>query len=226
MTIPDDFRSNTVMGDILRNVSVFTTFRYTSGTAYTKCEDAGGNESTLSGSVCARGGFEGGLNTARLPGFKQFDLRFTKGLALGGLDLTAYLDVRNVLNFRNVLQVFVTTDDVVSSLDRERTINDQFDSWTAEATANGILLDNGDMDFRFDGAGNSGCASYVTTQGRGGAPSCIYMIRTEERWGNGDHLFTVAEQERVASASYDVGRGEYAFLGDGRRMRLGFELNF
>jgi hypothetical protein len=66
----------------------------------------------------------------------------------------------------------------------------------------------------------------VTTNGNGGAPSCIYMIRAEERWGDGDHLLTVAEQERIATASYEVGRGEYNFYGDGRRMRLGFELNF
>ena len=226
VAFPNDFREGTTVGSLLRDFGVFGTFRFASGTAYTRCDDANGNESTLSGQVCARGGFEGGLNTARLPGFKQLDLRFTKGLALGGLDLTAYLDVRNFLNFRNVLQVFVTTDDVVSDLDRERTVNDQFDSWTSEATANGILLDNGDIDFRFDGAGNAGCAGYVTTQGRGGAPSCIYMIRAEERWGDGDHLLTVAEQERIANASYEVGRGEYSFYGDGRRMRLGFELNF
>src|SRR5690606_13491585 len=111
------------------------------------------------------------------PGFKQFDLRFTKGLALGGLDLTAYLDVRNILNFRNVLQVFVVTNDVVSDLDRELSNAGLFDSWSDEAIANGIRLSNGDIDYRFDGAGNAGCASYVTTNGNGGAPSCIYMIR-------------------------------------------------
>ncbi|HEU4800777.1 MAG TPA: TonB-dependent receptor [Gemmatimonadales bacterium] len=226
IAFPSDFQEGTTAGSLLQDFGVFGTFRFASGTAYTRCEDSSGNESTLSGQVCDRGNFEGGLNTARLPGFKQLDLRFTKGLALGGLDLTAYLDVRNILNFRNVLQVFVVTDDIVSDRDRELENASQFDSWQNEATANDILLDNGDIDFRFGGAGDAGCASYVTTQGEGGAPSCIYMIRTEERWGDGDRVFTVTEQERVANELYDVNRGEYAFLGDGRRMRLGFELNF
>jgi hypothetical protein len=105
VTMPNGFQQGTVAGDILRNVSVFATFRYTSGTAYTKCGESNEEQSVLSIESCARL-FPGGLNTQRLPAFKELNARFTKGFALGGLDLTGYLDVRNLLNFRNVLQVF------------------------------------------------------------------------------------------------------------------------
>ncbi len=58
-------------------------------------------------------------NSECLPTFKQFDLRASKGFRLGGLDLNAYADARNVLNFRNVLAVFVTSGDIVSPLEHQ-----------------------------------------------------------------------------------------------------------
>ncbi len=65
----------------------------------------------LSGQVCDRE-FEGDVNGARLPTFKQLDMRFTKGFGLGGMDLTAYLDARNIFNLQNTTTVFAVTNDV------------------------------------------------------------------------------------------------------------------
>ena len=65
--------------------------------------------------------FPEGLNTQRLPAFKELNARLTKGFALGGLDLTGYLDVRNLLNFRNVLQVFAVNGDVKNDVERDGT---------------------------------------------------------------------------------------------------------
>ena len=62
--------------------------------------------------------FPEGLNTQRLPAFKELNARLTKGFGLGGLDLTGYLDVRNLLNFRNVLQVFAVNGDVRNDAER------------------------------------------------------------------------------------------------------------
>ena len=105
------------MGDILRNVSVFSTFRYTSGTAYTKCGVSNEEQSVLSIENCVRL-FPEGINTQRLPAFKELNARFTKSFGLGGLDMTGYLDVRNLLNFRNVLQVFAVNGDVQNDGER------------------------------------------------------------------------------------------------------------
>ena len=54
----------------------------------------------------------------------------------------------------------------------------------------------------------------------------MYLIRAEQRYGNGDHVFTVDEQTNAINALYDVARGEHQMLGVGRRARLGFEINF
>ena len=72
----------------------------------------------LSGDNCDRD-FPEGLNGSRLPAFRTLNLRLTKGFGIGGLDLTAYLDARNVLNFRNIIQVFTQTDDIVNGVERE-----------------------------------------------------------------------------------------------------------
>jgi hypothetical protein len=73
----------------------------------------------------------------------------------------------------------------------------------------------------------AGGASYQTNQGEGGVPSCIYLRRTEERWGNGDHLLSLDEQRHIASALYQTNfTGNGVFLDDGRRARVGLEINF
>ena len=45
----------------------------------------------------------------------------------------------------------------------------------------------------------------------------MYLIRAEQRYGNGDHLFTIDEQTNAINALYDVARGEHQQLGVGRR---------
>ena len=58
------------------------------------------------------------------------------------------------------------------------------------------------------------------------APNCVYLIRAEERFGNGDHQFTADEQVAASNALYNTIRGTQNFTGEPRRMRVGFELNF
>ena len=58
------------------------------------------------------------------------------------------------------------------------------------------------------------------------AANCVYLIRAEERYGNGDHVYTVEEQTSAINALYDVGRGTQELYGAPRRARLGFEVNF
>jgi hypothetical protein len=120
----------------------------------------------------------------------------------------------------------VTTNDVVNSVERERILGNTLDNFQNEADDNGILLSNGDIDLTFDGDGVAGCANYLSTQGDAAAPSCIYLVRAEERYGNGDGILSVDEQTLISDESYLTGRGIHNFVGQGRRLRLGFELNF
>ena len=87
-------------------------------------------------------------------------------------------------------------------------------------------LPDGAVDLRFFGLVASGCDAWRTASGRPAAPDCVYLIRAEERYGDGDHIFTVAEQRRASDAFYAFDRGAYNFLGDPRRLRLGVEVTF
>ena len=117
------------MGSILQNFQVYAVFRFASGTAYTACGVPDGNQSVLTGQVCARGGFISGLNSERLPTFKQFDMRFVKGFNLGGSQLSLYLDARNILNFTNVLTQYVVTNSITSQIE-------QTQNFTADSSRN------------------------------------------------------------------------------------------
>jgi len=227
LTFPDDWQRGTTVGSIFSNVGVYTTFRYASGTAFTSClpgavGSASPSSAIVSGEVCSGQQIAGTFNGSHLPSFKQLDMRFTKGLSLGGIGLTAYLDVRNILNFRNVLQVFTVTNNVTSSEDSTRWFTKEFGDVQSEAAANNVLGDDQTIDLSAPGV----CANWVNTSSQGAQPSCVYLVRAEQRFGNGDGLYTTAEQSNAIQSFYDFARGENRFTGPPRRARLGIELSF
>ncbi len=227
LNFPNDWHRGSALGSILQSVGLFATFRYTSGTPYTSCSPNVGDEDVVSGDNCNRF-FPEPLNSSRLPSFKNLDLRLTKGFSLRGLDITGYLEARNALNFKNIIQVFTTTNDVANS--REEAANFAADSadFAAEADRSGALLNDGSIDLSFNGATDprTGCAAWKKQDGSAGAPNCVALIRTEERYGNGDHIFDVTEQRAASDALYNEVRGIHNFTGSPRRFRLGVELNF
>jgi hypothetical protein len=89
-----------------------------------------------------------------------------------------------------------------------------------------VYRPDGSIDLRFGGQVASGCAGWVTAGGRRAAPDCVYLIRAEERFGNGDHVFSLAEQRRASDAFYAVDQGPHNFTGDPRRLRVGIEVTF
>jgi outer membrane receptor for ferrienterochelin and colicin len=226
ITLPGDWKKGTALGSVLGNVSVFSTFRYTSGTAYSKCGESPQEESVLSIENC-NALFPEGINTQRLPAFKELNAKFTKSFGLGGLDLTGYLDVRNLLNFRNVLQVFAVNGDVRNDAERAAHLQADLDDLASERDLNNAVGPDGAMDLRFSGSSRSdGCNAWVSTKQSPAAANCIYLIRAEERFGNGDQIFTIEEQSNAINSLYDAGRGEQTQTAPGRRARLGIEVNF
>jgi hypothetical protein len=210
-TVPPGWRKGTILGTLTEQVGLFATLRYASGTPYTPCDPDGRCDTPQS---------------ARLPAVKQFDLRATKAFDLGNLELTAYLDARNLFNFRNVLEVFAETGDVVYSRDREGTWAGDSALYAAEAEASGVRLDDGSMNLWFGGAVESGCAGWLTAGEQPSPPNCIYLIRAEERYGDGDHVFTLAEQRKASEANYAVSNGVHLHTGPPRLIRVGLELSF
>jgi outer membrane receptor for ferrienterochelin and colicin len=227
VTFPGDWRRGSALGEVLRNVSVFTTFRYTSGTAYTKCGESAEEQSVLSIENCVRL-FPEGINTQRLPALKELNAKLTKSFGLGGLDVTGYLDVRNLLNFKNVLQVFAVNGDVRNNGERAEHLKADLDDLASERDVNNAVGPSGAIDLTFGGAADprASCGNWVSSKQSPAAANCVYLIRAEERYGNGDHIYTVEEQSRAINALYDVGRGTQEQYGAPRRARLGFEINF
>jgi hypothetical protein len=233
LTFPPDWRRGTVPGAVLGNLGLFAVFRYTSGTPYTTCPAAEGNENWFASSGgCAQGG--GAINGARLPAYRQFDLRITKQFGLGGLGLTTYLDARNLFNFANILEVFSVTRHISNPADQQDRWANDSSHYATEAKASGVYADDGSLDLRFGGSVAAGCGLWTSGAGRPAAPNCVYLIRAEERYGNGDHIFSVSEQRRASNAYYAAvgrnqsffARGRHNLTGDPRRLRLGVEVSF
>jgi hypothetical protein len=226
ISLPSDWRRGTVLGSVLGNVNVFTTFRYASGTAYTRCGSGDEDQVVLSIENCNRE-FPEPINSQRLPAYKQLDARLTKGFNVGKFDLTAYMDVRNLLNFKNIIEVFAANGDTRNDREREANLRSDLADLASERSVNAAVATDGEsIDLTFGGAGASGCGGWISSNQRPAAANCVYLIRAEERFGNGDHVFTIDEQTAAINALYEAGRGVQVHTEPGRRARLGFEVNF
>jgi len=221
LQFPNDWHEGTEIS-FLENAGMFATFRFASGTAFTRCPPESGNEFVFSGQPCSRR-FDGDINGARLPMLKQFNIRLTKGFGLGGVDLTAYADIRNLFNFTNTITVYATTNDVNSAAARDERLQNDLNVLEREAADNGARAPNGDILLP---SANQACGDWVNQGGDGASPSCMYLIRAEQRYGDGDRIFSIEEQTTASMANFDRTLGVHAFRGPGRDVRLGIELNF
>jgi hypothetical protein len=176
---------------------------------------------------CSTGDFTSEINGLRLPAYKALDMRFTKGFGLAGFNMTAYADVRNILNFTNTIRRFVGTNDITNAVEFTADSAIASGALAGEANQNGLLdAATGDIDLRFSGAGASGCSGYVGANGKPAAPSCVYLVRVEQRFGNGDGIYTADEQNRAFTAYYQSFRNRNFFTDRPRQVRLGLEVNF
>ena len=229
LSFPGDYRQGTTLGTIFSNFGVYVTGRYTSGTAYTGCVNTSQNSVLIAvdagtSNPCSSGDFTSEYNGLRLPALKQLDARFTKGFGLGGLNLTAYADVRNLLNFTNIIRVFQGNGDIVNSVEYVADSTIAMNSLRNEAQQNNAFdAETGTIDL---GGGASGCAAWVTAGGAPSAPNCVYLVRTEQRFGNGDGEYTIGEQTRAFNSYYNSFRNRNFFTDTPRRVRLGLEVNF
>ncbi|HRP07381.1 MAG TPA: TonB-dependent receptor [Gemmatimonadales bacterium] len=222
-SFPSDFAEGTVLGAVLGNMTITGTGRYASGTPYTRCNpDYDGDLGVTSGNPCDA--LASDFNGARRPSIKDFNVRVTKGFSLGGLDLTAYADARNVFNFKNILNVFAATGAVTNTRLQEQ-------MWTADSTTFAQFArpnnayDNASGNITL-APSNAACGSWIDSGNRPIAPTCYLMRKSEERYGNGDGVMTLAEQRRASDidniGTFHISR----FAGQGRMIRLGMEVNF
>lgn len=232
LNIPTDWKQGTLAGSIFRGVGATATFRFASGLPYTTCPDDKESQSLFyntTAAVCGKGRPQGDLNGSRMPMYKQFDLRVTKGFRLGkSLDLTAYALATNLFNFRTVTNLYRATGNTVNPKEFNSFFHDDSNNVYTEVANNSVVQfkslvdENGTIDLRDP----TTCQDWVQTDNHGAMPDCISMYRAEERFGNGDHLYTEAEYKRAFTTSYNVGRGLNNFIILPRRVRLGLELTF
>jgi hypothetical protein len=216
------------LGGLLRDAGLYAAVRVASGTAYTACPTFNSaNNGVLSGDFCV-GAITGDYNGQRLPLLALVDLRVTRGISLGAMHLTAFADVRNLLNRGNVTRVFTQTG--TTSNAAERALNRAVDvrSYADEGSRNGVLLADSTVDLSFGGVADPGaaCGGWLRNDGSSASPNCLYLLQAETRFGDGDHLFSPAEQLRASDALYNVFRGQQFFTGAPRRLRIGLEARF
>lgn len=222
-TLPGGWKSGSLLGSILQQGGAWATLRVASGTAYTACAPETGSEGVLSGQPCTRP--DGDFNGARLPTTKQFDLKLARGFEVGRTTVTGYLDIRNLFNAENTSAVYAVTGTTDSPVLESQTWSSDSAGYALEAQANGVESGGG-MNLQFGGAGAGGCGSWVTRDGRANAANCVYLVRAEQRFGNGDGVFDLAEQRRASTAFYQAMHGSQLLTGPGRLIRLGITLDF
>jgi hypothetical protein len=200
----------------MRGATAWLAFRMSSGTAYQQCG------ALFSDDLCPALGLPS--SHGRLPAFRQLDLRFSRQLGSRPGSARFYVDARNLLNRRNTVRVFAETNATEHASLRDFTVTSHTSALRDEAADNGLLLGDGGIDLRFGGDGAGGCAGWVSVQGDAAAPSCVALVRAEQRFGNGDGIYSGAEQQAAAGALFDVLQG--GFYSEPRRVRLGVELMF
>jgi hypothetical protein len=188
-----------------------------SGLPYTPLNNVGGGQTAPGTNFGLTASQAGDVNSATTPWVKYLDLRINKGLKLGRVDVTAFADIRNLLNFKNITGLFAETNDVTNAIFQHNTTAAEFVNLNNEAKANGALNPDGSVTL-----GN--CATW--TASTAGPVDCVELKRAEARFGNGNGNYTLAEQGTALNSYYQLFNGAYGFNDSPRDIRLGFELNF
>ncbi len=224
LTLPGDFQDGSVVGAVLKNTAFFATFRLASGTPYTRCDaDDNGALGTRSGGGCTLEPKSNSFLGARLPALKEFDLRATKNFTIGKFAMTGYLDGRNILNIQNINSVWATTGTIQNGALFDQQWSTDSNNYAQFGKNNGffratdlaLVLPTTDAACALSGNGTN-------TQGA----QCFYYRRSEQRFGNGDGVYTLAEQRTASDNNRAAGKHISNYVGAGRRLRFGLEVNF
>ena len=203
-----------VLASVVRDLSVVLLARVQNGEPYTLLQNTGAG-------VIAPGPRFGSLpaepfNASSLPWLKRLDLRITKTLRIGGHDWSAYVDARNFLDLSNLTSLFAETGSTTNA--RHQIINvigdptigtgEYGNLWNEAANAGALQPDGTTVDL-------STCAPWASQA------NCVSLMRVEQRFGNGDRSFTLAEQETAFNAYYNDFYGAWRFYAPGRTARIG-----
>jgi len=224
-TFPGDFAEGTWYSTILKNGGAFLRFRFASGLPYTRLQNAGNGQVVGSGQPLGFG-LSGQaiepINASTMPWIKELDLRLTKGLRLGGFEMTAFADIRNLLNFSTITSLFAETGDVVNPARQDQIVDPEVRRLQNDAVegnaAVSTLVDGVEI---IDILLPSNCNDWSK-----GPVDCVLLKRAEARFGNGDGLYQENEYRAAFDASYFLTNGTSFNYATPRHIRLGLELRF
>jgi hypothetical protein len=224
LQLPDDWKKGTALGNVLRNLGAFVTFRFASGLPYTLLvsQTQGYTFTSRCGLACITAE---PVNSSTLPWLKNVDLRVTKGVRFGRTDWTLFAEGKNIFDFKNVLDLFIEKGDVSYDAYKKKFVDEQAALLTGEAKSAGILKADSSVDFTALG----GCGNW---QGRNagnfssGPVDCVLLERAEARYGDGNGVFTPAEYGAAFGGWYGLMNAPSRFYGPGRRIRIGAEFSF
>ncbi|MCI0433824.1 MAG: carboxypeptidase regulatory-like domain-containing protein [Gemmatimonadetes bacterium] len=207
LLFPADYKEGTVAGTILSDAGIFATMRLASGLPYTRLKNAG-NGQTGPPTFAGLGGIpDEDLNASRTPGVKMFDLRLTRGFRVGDNRLRAFADLRNPFHIVNTFSVWLETGEVTNAVHRQNDL----DALLRDATLDG--------DANIDGFD-------IVRESPDNALNRYMLLQAEARFGDGDGIFTVAEQRAAFGAWYDLFNSPLGFRNGDRSLRLGLEFVF
>ena len=209
--VPAAWDNGSFLGSVGRGVSATATFRITTGLPYTQLVN-NGNGSTIGSGVT--GPIGGPVNGSNLPATKHIDLRLRKAWRVRGVSWTLYADVRNLLNWRNQVDLFTETGDTANSLHRSFVQTPELAALSTEAQANAALEPDGTT------VNLGSCATWLSQV------NCVSLQRVETRFGDGNGLFTQPEQVAALNAYYDAFFGSWRFYQPSRTLRIGVEVGF
>jgi hypothetical protein len=204
---------------IVSDMGVYGTVRVASGTPYTRCALGTGNRPLTSDGFAPTDGRE--HQRRPTPGL-LVDLRpsFTSsGHAM---------PMRAAYSTPAMSSGYLYSDRTANPLLVNDIRSGDLNEFANEADQNGVRGGDGTIDLSFGGVAEprAACGSWRATSGVAAPPNCLYLLGAEERFGNGDHRFTLAEQTRASDAHYLVAWGDQRFTGSGRQVRLGLEVAF
>lgn len=205
LVLPTGFREGSIAGVLLRDLGLFAIMRLRSGLPYTKVKNQGRG---IIGPPSQLGRPESTIGGAETPWTFGLDLRLTKSLRPGGISLQAFADWRNPFNIENNQTVFLETGNPVNALHRHRWLGDPLQDPSLDASTDiddfDIIAESTDNEFN----------KYM-------------LLRAEQRWGNGDGVFTVEEQEVAFEQAYENEYGRKSrFETSDQQLRLGLRLSF
>ena len=214
LQVPWDLSGGGVLKMLARGLNATVLARLQSGENYTLVQNTG------SGVIAPGPRFNlpvEPFDASQLPSFKRLDLRIAKTMRVGGHDWSLYIDARNILDLSNLTSVFAETGDTTNPFHQAATIGDpavgtgEFGILRDEALNAGALQpDNTTVNLNT-------CATWQSQA------NCVALMRTEQRFGDGDHVFTLAEQQVAFNAYYRDFYGSWRFFAPGRTLRVGFE---